>query len=202
MQFKLTSPFVGLLLLLASMQAIGALPGESIVLDPNTGDYTITYWDYPKSPKKRLQQAIFVPSTKIDPLVKSKFKLKDDGVIAYSYRVTNGLKSRQSLVVMLFDPVTDIVSALPLPKNDQDINPNTIEKINQAGIAALATPSEWFGMVSTSEGGGLRIGWSYLNSHATMAITRKTQGGLASPVNIRNCHCTIEWPFTCAYVAG
>ena len=73
-KIKLTSPLVGLLLLLASVQAIGALPGESIVLDPNTGDYTVTYWDYPKSPKKRLQQVIFVPSTKIDPLVKSTFK--------------------------------------------------------------------------------------------------------------------------------
>lgn len=163
-KIKLTSPLVGLLLLLASVQAIGALPGESIVLDPNTGDYTVTYWDYPKSPKKRLQQVIFVPSTKIDPLVKSTFKSREEGVIAYAYRVTNGQKSQQSLVVMLFDPVTDIVSALPLPKNDQDIDPNTIEQINQAGIDALTTPSEWLGLASTSEGGGLRIGWSYLNS--------------------------------------
>jgi len=75
---KFALPLIGLFLLLASTQAIGALPGESIVLDPNTGDYTITYWDYPSSPKKaQIRQAIFVPATKIDPLVKfSSVRLK------------------------------------------------------------------------------------------------------------------------------
>ncbi|MDP2762399.1 MAG: hypothetical protein Q8O64_18695 [Sideroxyarcus sp.] len=173
MQFKikLTSPFVGFLLLLASAQAIGALPGESIVLNPNTGDYTITYWDYPNSPRKQLQQAIFVPSTKIDPLVKSTLKLRDDGVIAYTYRVTNGAISRQSLVAMRFDPVTDIVSALPLPKNEQDVDPNTMEQIIAAGMDALATPANWNGSSYTSEKGGLRISWSY-------AILRSVNDGL------------------------
>ena len=179
-RIKLTSPFVGMLLLLASTQAISALPGESIVLDPNTGDYTLTYWDYPSSIKKRrMRQAIFVPATKIDPLVKSAFKFKEEGVISYSYRFTNGAKSRQSLVVMVFDPVTDIVSALPLPKNEQDINPNTIEQINQAGIDALTTPRGWFGSASTSDAGGLRIGWSYLNSRSINdgVLPGNTQGG-------------------------
>ncbi|MFZ5522903.1 MAG: hypothetical protein ACOY9D_02300 [Pseudomonadota bacterium] len=179
-QIKLTSPFFGLLLLFASTQAISALPEESIVLDPNTGDYTLTYWDYPSSLKKRrLRQAIFVPSTKIDPLVKSTFKFREEGVIAYAYRVTNGLKSRQSLVVMVFDPVTDIVSALPLPKKEQDVDPNTIEQINQAGIDALTTPREWFGTALTSDVGGLRVGWSYLNIRSINdgVLPGNTQGG-------------------------
>lgn len=164
-KFKHTSRFVGLLLLLSSLPVIGALPGESIVLDTNTGDYTITYWDYPNSPKKRLHQAIFVPATKIDPLVKSKLIHKDDNVISYTYRVTNSLKGRQSLDVFLLDSVTDLVSELPLPKNVQDIDSETIEMINQAGIAALTTPSDWFGIVSTNDENGLRVGWSNLDSN-------------------------------------
>lgn len=179
-KLKLTTTFVGLLLQFASTQAISALPGESIVLDPNTGDYTLTYWDYPNSIKKRqMRHAIFVPATKIDPVVKSTFKFREEGVIAYTYRVTNGAKSRQSLVVMVFDPVTNIVSALPLPKNEQDVDPNTIEQINQAGVDALTTPREWFGTASTSDVGGLRIGWSYLNTRSINdgVLPGNTQGG-------------------------
>jgi len=165
-EIKLALPLLWLSLLLASTQAIGALPGESIVLNPSTGDYTITYWDYPSSPKKaRIRQAIFVPATKIDPMVKSTFKLREEGTIVYTYRVTNGLKSRQALVGMRFDPVTDIVSALPLPKRPQDVDINMIEQIYMAGTTALTTPDGWTGGSYTSHSGGLRISWSYSNLH-------------------------------------
>jgi len=43
-----------------------AYPGESIVLDPATGNYTITYRGDPNSTE--LSQTVFVPSTKIDPI--------------------------------------------------------------------------------------------------------------------------------------
>jgi hypothetical protein len=163
---KFALPLVGLFLLLASTQAIGALPGESIVLDPKTGNYSITYWDYPSSPKKaQIRQAIFVPATKIDPLVKSTLKLIEDGTVVYTYRVTNGLKSQQALITLLFDPVTDIVSALPLPKHRKDMDLNNIAQINATGAAALNTPSGWSGLTTTSMAGGLRIGWVYSNLH-------------------------------------
>lgn len=178
-KIKFALPLLGMLLL-ASTQAIAALPGESIVLDPNTGDYTLTYFDYPSAPKKaRLRQAIFVPATKIDPLVKSRFKLREDGAIAYTYRVSNGLKSRQPLVAMRFDPVTDIVSALPLPKHHQDVDLNTIAQINAAGMSALAIPDGWTGGSYTSHSGGLRISWSYSNLHSAAdgLAPGKTQDG-------------------------
>jgi hypothetical protein len=183
MQYKIkfASPFFGLSLLLASVHAIGGLPGESIVLDPNTGDYNLTYWDSPGDPDARIRQAIFVPATKIDPLVKSTFKLRENGAIVYTYSVTNGIKSRQPLISMLFDPVTEIVSALPLPKRPQDVDLNMIGQINQAGVAALATPSEWYGVTTTSQEGGLRIGWSYRNLHAISdgLAPGKTQDGFS-----------------------
>lgn len=179
-KIKLTSPFVGLLLLFASTQAISALPGESIVLDPNTGDYILTYWDYPSSIKKRqMRHAIFVPSTKIDPSVKSTFKFRGEGVISYAYRVTNGPKSRQALIAIRFDPVTDIVSALPLPKNEQDVDPNIMEQLIAAGMDALATPNGWNGGSYASQAGGLRISWSYATLHSDSDGLKpgNTQGG-------------------------
>jgi hypothetical protein len=42
-------------------------PGESLVLNPATGDYTITY----ANSAGDLQQAKFVPHTKIEPVVSS-----------------------------------------------------------------------------------------------------------------------------------
>src|SRR5450759_2543005 len=102
-EIKFVPPLLGVLLLISSTQVIAALPGESIVLDPNTGDYTLTYFDYPSAPKKaRIRQAIFVPATKIDPIVKSAFNLREGGEIIYTYTVTNGIKSRQPLIAMLF----------------------------------------------------------------------------------------------------
>ncbi|MCR4303334.1 MAG: hypothetical protein NUV63_03770 [Gallionella sp.] len=174
-KIKFVLLLMGLLLLFTSTQTISALPGESIVLDSNTGDYTLTYWDYPSSPKKRqMRQAVFVPATKIDPLVKSIFTLKEEGVVVYAYRVTNGLKSRQALEALRFDPVSDIVSAVPLPKRHQDVDLNTTAQI-EAGMAALTTPSEWTGRSTTSRSGGLRIGWSY--STDSGLAPGKSQGG-------------------------
>ncbi len=162
-QFKIMSALSGLLLSIASTQANGALPGESIVLDPNTGNYTITYWDYPRSPKKQLRQAIFVPATKIDPVVKSTLKLREDSVAVYAYRIANGSKSRQPLVAIRLDTVSDIVSSLPLPKDDQDVDPNMMEQVIAAGVAALTTPYGWNGGSYASHESGLRISWSYSN---------------------------------------
>ncbi len=44
---------------------VQAYPGESIVRDPVTGNYTITYRG--DSSASELSQTVFVPSTKIDP---------------------------------------------------------------------------------------------------------------------------------------
>jgi hypothetical protein len=157
-------------------------PGESVVLDPNTGDYIITYFGTGAPGDKDneiLRQAIFYPATKIDPIVRSAFKLKNDGEIGYSYRVTNGKKSRQPLISLLFDPVTDIVSAAPLPKRYQDVNPTNILQHIASAVSAIATPERWTGRSTPSRSGGLRIGWSYddLNSEEDGLAPGKTQAG-------------------------
>lgn len=158
------------------------LPGESVVLDPNTGDYIITYFGTGAPGDKDneiLRQAIFYPATKIDPIVRSAFKLRHDGEVVYSYRVTNGKKSRQPLVSLLFDPVTDIVSVSPLPKRYQDVNPSNVLQHIASAVSAITTPEGWTGRSTPSRAGGLRIGWSYddLNSERDGLLPGKTQTG-------------------------
>ncbi len=64
--------YVGIAAMAISLCA-QAYSGESIVRDPATGDYTITYKG--DSNATELSQTIFVPSTKIDPSIRSSFRL-------------------------------------------------------------------------------------------------------------------------------
>ena len=84
--------------------AIFSLPtfaqDESIVLDPDTGNYIITFRS--TFPSRELHRVVFVPATKIDPTVKSKFKLTSDQHIRYEYKVKNGPNSKQPLIGLRF----------------------------------------------------------------------------------------------------
>ena len=169
------------LTMIASFNTYGA-PGESIILNPTTGDYLITYYGTGNPGDKKnkiLRQSIFVPATKIVPVVNSSFKLREKGEVAYSYRTINGHKSRQPLAMIILDPVTDIVSSLPLPKRHQDVDLNTIAQIDASGVTALSSPDNWTGRTTTSRKGGLRISWSYYDSSdATEGLAvGKTQTG-------------------------
>jgi len=63
-----------------------ALQGESIVFDPATGNYLITYLS---SRDDKLHQVTFIPATKINPTIKSKLKLEQDGVVYQSVEILN-----------------------------------------------------------------------------------------------------------------
>ncbi len=147
------------LLLPLPSQAIA--PGESLVLDPNTGDYLITYMGDGGDEAPRLQQVRFVPSTKIDPTVKSSFKINKDGAIAYGYKITNGVKSRQPLVSMAFDPVSAIKASRPLPRTWEELDRKLVREIGIAGQDALSKPTGWDGYTHPSDVGGHRISWIY-----------------------------------------
>src|SRR5450759_495185 len=71
-------------------------PGESLILDPASGDYTITYAD----DAGNLHQAKFVPATKIVPAVSSAFQLNDNGIIAYRYTLANGRGAKQPITMI------------------------------------------------------------------------------------------------------
>ena len=78
---------------------VQAFPGGSIVLDPATGNYTITYRGNPDSTE--LSQTVFVPSTKIVPAIRSSFRLGEKGAIVYRYTVSNGAVAKQGIVSVM-----------------------------------------------------------------------------------------------------
>ncbi|ADE10727.1 hypothetical protein [Sideroxydans lithotrophicus] len=157
-------------------------PGESIVLDPNTGNYQITYFGEGSPGNKKnkpLRQAIFVPATKINPVIGSTFRLRGMDIVAYSYRVKNSTNSRQSLANFVIDPVSDINSSSPLPKLRQSITVSDLDPFNKIALAAIYTPRNWVGSVWISDTVGLRIGWMFASLEAPNAglIAGSTQDG-------------------------
>jgi len=138
-----------------------AVPGESITLDPNSGNYAVIYYGPGRPGHKPLRSVVFVPSTKIVPRINVILKLGNLNLVSYTYSVSNGQKSKQPIDSIIFDPVADIVSKVDLPKQNRDIDLNTIAQIDQMGALSLLTPVGWVGRTTTSREGGLRIGWGY-----------------------------------------
>lgn len=138
-----------------------AYPGESIVRDPATGNYTITYRGDPNSTE--LSQTVFVPSTKIEPTIRSTFCLGEKGAIVYRYTVSNGATSKQAIVGVVLEQIVDpIVGELPFPLGQNETQAN-IDAYTAATRAALSTPAGWYGgihRVTNSDGSHLnRIAW-------------------------------------------
>lgn len=107
---------------------------ESLVIDPNSGDYHIYYRSVYDGD---LVEVVFVPATKIDPTVKSKFKINDRNNVLYRYKVRNGEKSKQSLVTL-------VLNATSVQNNSQ------------------VAPAGWDGSAVPDDGGaGYIVGWSY-----------------------------------------
>ncbi len=137
------------------------LSGESIVFDPNTGNYQVTYFGSNLSGKKNgkvQRQVVYVPATKIQPAVISSLKL-NDGDVVYSYRLNNASSSQQSLASFAVAPVSDIISKTPLKKHGRDLE--AIEKQDEVISEALMTPQSWTGLVWSHNAGGLQIMWRY-----------------------------------------
>lgn len=116
---------------------------EAIVLDPSTGNYIISYrgldLDTGAEPWRRV---VFVPATKIDPVAKSRFKLTDQKLVAYHYKVKNESTSQQALL-------------------------GFFALVSQANRTSQAVPQGWFGSVvpdrNTTD---IRLDWSYSRQQA------------------------------------
>ena len=123
-----------------------AFPGESITLDPVSGDYTIIYWNESMEPPE-LETTTFVPSTKIDPRFQSRFQLERDSKIVYRYTLTSGKQSKQTIGLLILDPVHSIIGV----KDKRGINMDTeagrivFRAISDANEAAVTTPTGWTG---------------------------------------------------------
>lgn len=183
MRFTISIAFVFVLSCAPFINAYG-LPGEGIAFDQNSGNYVVNYMgfddagesDEPTMPR----QAIFVPATKIDPVLGSTIRLRG-AEVSYFYRVSNGSNSRQALVTFVIDPVSDISTSVPLPKNMQGVDVRALEQsnTNQIGRDALITPHGWYGSAAVSNDMGLRIGWmsSSMNKSARGLAAGLTQAG-------------------------
>lgn len=69
---------------------------DSIVLDPNSGDYIITYRSFATGTGQ--VRVVWVPSTKIEPAIKWNTKVSPrPGVLTYRYKFKNSKTSRQDL---------------------------------------------------------------------------------------------------------
>ncbi len=127
-----------------------AYPGESIVLDQATGNYTITYRGDPNSTE--LSQTVFVPSTKVVPAIHSSFRLGGKGIIVYRYTVSNGTTAKQAIVGVVLDQIVNpIIGELPFPSALQNATPAENAAYDAAEKAALS-PAGWDGGINRFQG--------------------------------------------------
>jgi hypothetical protein len=122
---------------------------ESFAIDPNTGDYHIRYKSVYDGD---LVEVTFVPATKIDPVLISKFNISDRSNIDYRYKVRNGTQGRQPLIgFRLSTPTVNTNSQVIPPGWDGNILAN----IGKAGASV-----NWHYSDLGSESSGLRPGQS------------------------------------------
>lgn len=122
--------FLSRLITMLCLGVLGAFPAlaqeESIVLDPGTGNYIVNYRGFP--PEEQMYRVVFVPATKIEPVVKSSFTLTEQRNIRYRYKVTNGRNSKQPLVAFRMRVSNVIESSQLIPEGWRaSIIPNFVD---------------------------------------------------------------------------
>lgn len=70
---------------------------ESLVYVNETGNYILTYKTFTVEGNDMLFRIEFVPSTKINPKMYSRFEVTDNKRIQYTYKIRNGKSSRQNI---------------------------------------------------------------------------------------------------------
>jgi hypothetical protein len=164
-------------------RAAFTLSGASLLLDPVSGNYRVSYY-VPGDLRKTLHHAVFVPSTKIDPVLESEFEYGDDREVHYRYHLGNGPRARQALVSVVLEPVSEL-SALALPPTQpREMSADRRSQLEALAATALLTPAGWNGRVTTSAGGGLRIAWRYSAGARGRALVRGgRQAGFGLPAD-------------------
>jgi hypothetical protein len=135
--------YMGIAAMAISLNA-QAYPGESIVRDPSTGNYTITYVG--SSDTTQLSQTIFVPATKIEPTIRSSFRLGEEGIITYCYIVSNGIAAKQAIVDVVLQQIVNPISGEPTIPADP-VTRVAIDTYATAIKAATVSPPNWDGNI-------------------------------------------------------
>lgn len=137
-----------------------AYEGESIVLDPATGNYIITYM----GDEDKLMQTTFVPATKIMPSVRSAFRLDKDFVVTYRYSVSNASNSPNPIDgFMVDDVVNPIIGELPFPHEATGVD--WLKPYHDAIKANIATPGWSAGIARDASYSLKRIHWMVLDTN-------------------------------------
>lgn len=155
------------LLLLPFGVACALEPGESIVLDPVSGNYKLTYSDERDDGSKTMSHATFVPATKIVPTIDSKFQLIPTGAVMFSYSVGNGVQSRQVLDSVRIDIVGKVTGSQDLPTDLQTVTQAQAYAVLEANSHTVFTPAGWRGAISAYENGAL-IKWDPIDSASSI----------------------------------
>jgi len=87
------------LLVLLNLTTLSYAQQDTIVYDPTTGNYIITYLGYEYDTDKRIKvREIFEPSTKIDPYISSNaIGIDKENTYQYEYSIANGSIGKQRL---------------------------------------------------------------------------------------------------------
>ena len=163
---KIKSIFLSLLFfggILLTGRSNAAVPGEGIVFDSSTGNYTVSYFVELDDGSKLLQKTIFEPATQIDPLVQSKFRLEETSRIMYRYAVSTGSRSRQALDTIRFVFNSPIFGNQDIPENISPATEGQVALILDANTKALVTPLGWGSGIFPSNKGGVRVSWNSIN---------------------------------------
>ena len=142
--------FLGMVAILTSFYA-QSYPGENIVLDPVTGNYTITYWDDRTyeydgvETPPRLRRTIFVPATKVKPTIRSKFKLNESGSVYYSYSLSNGKSAKQAIVGISLEQIGQLAGERAMPPVTASVS--EVEKAFFANMSSIDSPDDWLGNI-------------------------------------------------------
>ena len=161
------------ILTVASLAArVHASSPESLVFDPATGDYLLTY---DCGVDGGIVSVTISPENKIAPALESAFEV-ESGSISYSYSISLGAASRQPLEMFVMDPIENVWGLVEPPSaaTIRDPKPEELRRFLETSLASA--PSGWEAFHTTSQQGGKRVGW--LRREAAPAfLAGERQGG-------------------------
>jgi hypothetical protein len=108
-------------------------------------------------------QVKFVPATKTDPEISSKFRVTEQEEVAYQYKLFNRTHALQPIIALQFWRVSSIKSTSPIadiPAGIRDVA--AAADFVKARRAALHTPLGWRGDVTPAIPVGVIIEWKYI----------------------------------------
>lgn len=158
----------------------------SVQFDTTTGNYLFTYQndDGDGGP----YEAVFVPSTKLVPAIRSAFAITTGGQVEYSYTLLNSGLSQQAIWSFQLEPLRSITASeqlMNLCLADWRSNPRR-GYLAKAGKDALRKPAGWGGAVTRSTNvicsdladpvAGLSVGWDgYGDAPGSEVVAGETQ---------------------------